>query len=883
MKFEICGFENIHRHSDRSLQDGFSTVHEYAAYSKEANQKFLCITDHGVMGAVPQQISEAETFDLFPIYGCELYVSQMQPFTTKRSESAEFRTKLSEEDKKLFDRSHHLLAIAYNEIGYKNLVKITTWGWLHGFYRKPRVNYEILQQYKEGIIFTSCCAVSEIAYNLFNYGEDKAFEVLEKYIAMFGEFFRLEIMMLDFKMQKPYDAFIIKAHHKYGTPLHLTQDCLVKGTTILTSDGIKCIEDIKIGDKVVTHNNRLRKVEFVNKRTLNHGEKVFRVKTALGSYAWELTGNHLVRVAKIGYIKWNIQKKEFKSFSWKKTDELTNKDYLVVPKLKEDIVFSETPLEYIDLMQYLDDDDFINDLDRKNNGLGNLACQLGYNEYTKTFISYWRMNLNSKIEVPRYLPVTEDLLKLIGLYMAEGSSEKKGNIIDFARNIKETAEAKLVERFFSKFNIKIYDRNVSKEGMSSRFSSKLWNKVFGKMCGFGANNKHFPIVDGLFFKRFSKEQIIIIVAQYWKGDGNNEIKIGDDNSVCSTSKTMLSELVCVMNALGFVVNLQQNSNKGRKHKNPRANSDKWAMSYHINLNGNRGINFTNLLYGLQNDIKNLKYGGKTFIENDEFYFIKIKSIKTIDYNEEVYNIQVEEDESYCANMFLLHNCHYCKKEHSKYQRLMLMNGNNRTLKDIQLLIDSGKEEIFELQDANLWMKTEDELNEKWEADYQDVIDYEIFKEAKRNTVKICEFAKGVKLDRSIKLPQIPDANEKLLEEIQKGRIFRQIPSNKIYLDRIKEEYQLICYKDFSSYFLIQKLIVDEARKSFPKLYGWGTGAEAVGVGRGSGVSSLVCYLLGITDIDPIKHDLLFWRFLSPARGGKMMKCKYSVEPVKKVY
>jgi DNA polymerase-3 subunit alpha len=110
---------------------------------------------------------------------------------------------------------------------------------------------------------------------------------------------------------------------------------------------------------------------------------------------------------------------------------------------------------------------------------------------------------------------------------------------------------------------------------------------------------------------------------------------------------------------------------------------------------------------------------------------------------------------------------------------------------------------------------------------------------------------------------------------------RHLPYSKEYLNRIQEEYELICQKDFSSYFLIQKMMVDEARRISKQLLGWGTGHEAVGPGRGSAVGSLICYCLGITDVDPIKHDLLFSRFLSPARGGKSMKLNFTIEPLPK--
>ena len=87
-------------------------------------------------------------------------------------------------------------------------------------------------------------------------------------------------------------------------------------------------------------------------------------------------------------------------------------------------------------------------------------------------------------------------------------------------------------------------------------------------------------------------------------------------------------------------------------------------------------------------------------------------------------------------------------------------------------------------------------------------------------------------------------------------------SNTIYLERIEEELSLIRVKDFSSYFLIQREIIQYVKTDLKK---------PVGPGRGSVGGCLIAFLLGITQIDPVKHGLLFSRFLSPSRGGKQMK------------
>lgn len=431
---------------------------EYALRAPTINQQFLCISDHGMLGVVPRQIRACERIcdakgrdALSPIFASELYVNRLQPEAESLEAVRSFTEDLNDAEKEEFRSSSHLLAIAYNETGYRNLVRLTSWGWTKGFYRRPRVNHEQLLKHKEGLYFTSCCYNSEVGRAYENGGEDLANDMIERYIEMFGkDHYFLELMLLDFKKQKPYDAFIVKAHQKYGLKIILSNDC-----------------------------------------------------------------------------------------------------------------------------------------------------------------------------------------------------------------------------------------------------------------------------------------------------------------------------------------------------------------------------------------------------------------------------------------------HYSSKEDSKFQRLMLMVQTNRTIQDIErALKEDSDQDFFELQDANLWMKSEEELNEKWVSDYSDVIPLEVFQEAKRNTVEICRKAKGVKLDRSLKLPNLPDADDRLREEVKRGFLARGLPKTREYLDRIKEELSLITRKGFSSYFLIQQMMTDEARRVCSSLLGWGDGSQAVGPGRGSAVGALVCYCLGITSVDPVREGLLFSRFLSEARGGRSLVLEFkNIDPL----
>lgn len=450
-KFDVTGFEITHQHTVYSTLDGISDIFESASYLKQINQNHYCITDHGIMGAIPQQIKACEKYNLSPIFGEELYVNNMQESCKSKEELQEFVSHLSDEDKKKWRKSCHLLAIAYNNIGYKNLVKLSSWGYTDGYGglpRRPRVNYEQLNKHKEGIIFTSCCYMSEIG-QAFDESEEKAWEMIDIYYKMFGENFRLEIMLLDFKKQKPYNEFLLKVHEKYHIPIELATDS-----------------------------------------------------------------------------------------------------------------------------------------------------------------------------------------------------------------------------------------------------------------------------------------------------------------------------------------------------------------------------------------------------------------------------------------------HYTRKEDSKFQKYMLMVRTENTIKNLEEALKKNEDpdKFFELQDTNLWMKSEDEVNEKWLSDYRDSIPYEIFCQAKTETVRICEKAKNVELDRSLKMIQFPNADEILKEEIFKGFKWRGLSGNQ-YMKRLSEEYEIIVRKSFSSYFLLVKDILDEARRIAPKILGYGNGSDVLAPGRGSCAGSLVAYCLRIHDVDPIRHDLLFSRFISEARGGKQLKQKFSRKPI----
>lgn len=818
MKYEITGVENLHRHSDFSLLDGFARVEEYAERMKEINQKFLCITDHGVMGAIPQQIAESDKHGLHPLFGIELYVNPMQPKTANRTESAEYRKSLGNGSKeatpeqKKFDKSSHLLAIAYNLQGYSNLVRLSSWAWIHGFYRKPRVNHEVLLQYKEGIVFTSACGNSEIA-NAFmgdksvGFNEEAGMAMVEKYLAMFGDKFYLELMMLDWKMQKPYDAFLLRAHAKYNIPIIMSSDCFVAGTIVTTDKGVKKIEDIVVGDKVLTHLGHWREVEITGSRPLRKNEKIYKVAAEAGTFAYEATGNHEVYAT--------VKNGEDWQFEWIRTDQLIPKEhYLLMPKISEKDIFAENDVEYIDLMPFLKD--CLDKIKEKKN----MDCGLQFNEESQEFWSYRGWDKRNKTTISRMLKVDDDLLQIIGWFIAEGWSEKESNQVGFAFHEEEKHVADWIIKYFEKYDILVKIHKDYDEKICVVFSSVVFNRFFGELCGYGDNNKHLPRIVGCGLNGYwSKRQMSMILRCYWRGDCNNT-SLNNGISFGSTSKILINEIALIFNSCGIV-----SIPRVQKSKESACND-----SYHVDYTADRGYQAVSFL---MKDGKCNKSLPQSVLEIDSYYVFPIKSVEESEEKDcDVYCFRVNEDHSFTAGFYAVSNCHYCKKEHSHNQRLMLMQKNKYTLADIDTMIRSGEaDELFELQDTNLWLKSEDEFNEKWELDYQDTIDYDLFKQAKSNTVKLAEFAKGVKLDREIKLPKIPDAELVLWEEVKKGFVKRRCPKEPKYIKRVREEYDLIIEKGFASYFLIQKMMIDEARDYTQKHLGF-SGVYGAGPGRG---------------------------------------------------
>jgi DNA polymerase-3 subunit alpha len=203
---------------------------------------------------------------------------------------------------------------------------------------------------------------------------------------------------------------------------------------------------------------------------------------------------------------------------------------------------------------------------------------------------------------------------------------------------------------------------------------------------------------------------------------------------------------------------------------------------------------------------------------------------------------------------LTNDCHYLKREDFPIQKLLMAIEQNLMWDDPNL---------FHVNSDEQFMKTRSELRKTFlEQGYAiGGITQKDFEDACDNTIEVASRCTGFKPDTSLKLPTIPDADKELTKLILLGlrRIGKQ--DDPVYLERTKKELRMILEKGFSSYFLITKDLIDHSRS---------IGYE-IGPGRGSVGGSLVAYLTEITTIDPIIYKLNFERFISPSRGGNLLK------------
>jgi DNA polymerase-3 subunit alpha len=235
-------FCHLHTHTEYSLLDGSNKIKNYVARVKELGMNSAAITDHGNMFGVIEFYKEAKAQNINPIIGCEVYVAP--------------NSRLDREAGHGDDRYYHLILLSENNTGYANLMKIVSIGYTEGYYYRPRVDFETLEKYHEGLICLSACLAGEIPRNIVRGFYDEAKAVAEKYRDCFGQDnFFLELQDHGISDQKLVNQQLLRMSEELGIGLVCTNDChYTYDTDVEAHDVLLCIQT----GKKVTDEDRMR-------------------------------------------------------------------------------------------------------------------------------------------------------------------------------------------------------------------------------------------------------------------------------------------------------------------------------------------------------------------------------------------------------------------------------------------------------------------------------------------------------------------------------------------------------------------------------------------------------------------------------------------------
>ena len=207
----IMAFAHLHVHTEFSLLDGSNKIKEYVRYVKELGMDSAAITDHGVMYGVIDFYKAAKDAGINPVIGCEVYVAP----------SSRFDRELTGGE----DRYYHLVLLAENNTGYANLVKIVSKGFTEGYYYRPRVDMEVLEQYHEGLIALSACLAGEVPRYIQKGLVDEAKKAALRYQNIFGkDNYFLELQDHGIPAQQSVNSVLLRMSKELDIPLVATND-----------------------------------------------------------------------------------------------------------------------------------------------------------------------------------------------------------------------------------------------------------------------------------------------------------------------------------------------------------------------------------------------------------------------------------------------------------------------------------------------------------------------------------------------------------------------------------------------------------------------------------------------------------------------------------
>ncbi len=221
-------FAHLHCHTHYSLLDGASRIPDLIARTKELGMTALAVTDHGNLYGALEFYTKAKDAGINPILGYEAYIA---PASRKSRDAARMK-----------EASFHLTLLAKNRCGFQNLIKLASYAYLDGFYYKPRIDKELLEQHHEGLICLSGCAAGELSNLILGNRFDEARQVVAWYQRLFGDDYYLEIQNAGLEIQRLCGEGTIDLANSMGLPLVATNDAhYLKQEDAAAHDVLLCV------------------------------------------------------------------------------------------------------------------------------------------------------------------------------------------------------------------------------------------------------------------------------------------------------------------------------------------------------------------------------------------------------------------------------------------------------------------------------------------------------------------------------------------------------------------------------------------------------------------------------------------------------------------
>ncbi|MEA3500405.1 MAG: DNA polymerase III subunit alpha, partial [Candidatus Marinimicrobia bacterium] len=252
----MSNFVHLHVHSDYSLLDASQKIESIIKKAKELDMKSIALTDHGNMFGAIKFYKIAKSFDIKPIIGCEIYVAK----------GSRFKKESTQRGKR---PSNHLILLAMNNVGYKNLIKLVSLGYLEGFYYTPRVDKELLEKYNEGLIALSGCIKGEVAEKVILGKYEDAKKAALEFEKIFPDRFYLEIQDHGIPEQK----IVIDAFSKMSKELDIPLVCSNDSHYNVKEDATSHDLLLCIGSKNTVHDEN-RKKYYGNQFYLKSGDEM---------------------------------------------------------------------------------------------------------------------------------------------------------------------------------------------------------------------------------------------------------------------------------------------------------------------------------------------------------------------------------------------------------------------------------------------------------------------------------------------------------------------------------------------------------------------------------------------------------------------------------